>query len=342
MVVWDGAMGHPLTSNEANANNAQVTSRFIVFLRIDPVWFSDAGGSITVRAALENGATATVPAQTKAVGFPAWHSAIAFVAMNRTMRSDCSLLAALLLAVSGCASGLTGPQQNLLQQGRERYEVKDYGRAIDCLSRFLAEVNEGPELSRALYMRGMSNAQAGRRAEAYADLHRCVAIPDDREAVWRAHIVLATLYFEDQRWQPAADSLREAADRMPRAAPRDTILYRLGLCYERTGRWQAARPVYGEIVRSYAHGGYTDVASRRLRLNASCFAIQCGAFREAKNAEMLRATLRNKGLDAYVSEDARGRVRYYTVLVGRYSTYDHARSQLAFVQQTVPDAILWP
>ena len=253
-----------------------------------------------------------------------------------------SAFAMVLIAGSGCTNRLTAQQRTWLEQAQRRYALKDYSGAIQNLDRVLAEVREGPQAARALYLRGMSSAQAGRRTQAYADLHRCVRLPDDRDAVWRAYVVLGTLYFEDQRWQESAESLRAAADRMPSNPPKDAVLYRLGLCCERSGRWQAARAAYSEIVASYPTSGYTDAARRRWRLKADHFAVQCGAFRQRENAETSRATLRRKGLDAYIQNDVRGRVRWYVVLVGRYGRYEHALSQLALVRQSVPDAILWP
>jgi tetratricopeptide (TPR) repeat protein len=250
--------------------------------------------------------------------------------------------AVLLLMLTGCANRLTAQQKTWLAEGQERYEHEDYAQAIDKLNRFLGEVREGPEYAQALYLRGMSNAKAGRRAQAYADLHSCVAIPSDAEAVWRAYVVLGTLYFEDRQWEPAAQSLRAAAERMSAEPPKDAVLYRLGLCYERTGRWPEARALYAEVAGSYPGGGYAQGAWRRWQLNADYFAVQCGVFRVEDNAETLRANLKRKGLEAYVSRAVQGHTTLYVVLVGRYVDYDQALSHLAMVRQFVADAVLWP
>jgi tetratricopeptide (TPR) repeat protein len=250
--------------------------------------------------------------------------------------------AGLLLMLTGCANRLTAQQQMWLAQGQERYEHEDYARAIDQLNRFLGQVREGPEYAQALYLRGISNAKAGHRAQAYADLHGCVATPSDFEAVWRAYVVLGTLYFEDRQWERAAQSLRAAADRMSAEPPKDAVLYRIGLCYERTGRWPEARGLYAEVAGSYPDGGHAQAAWRRWQLNADHFAVQCGAFRVEDNAETLRANLKRKGLEAYVRRAVQGRTALYIVLVGRYVDYDQALSHLAMVRQFVSDAVLWP
>jgi TolA-binding protein len=248
-----------------------------------------------------------------------------------------------VLVLSGCASGLTEQQRMWLAQGQEYYEGEDYTRAIDQLSRFLDEVQDGPEVARALYLRGVSHARAGQRAQAYADLRRCVATPTDADAVWRAYVVLGTLHFEDGQWREAAQNLRAAAERMPAKPPKDAVLYRLALCHERLGEWQRASELYSEITRFYTGGQYAEAAHRRLQLNANYFAVQCGAFRDRGNAETRRAELEGKGLEAYIHQEIRGRTPMYIVLVGRYAAYEQALSQLAMIQREfVPDAILWP
>jgi tetratricopeptide (TPR) repeat protein len=248
-----------------------------------------------------------------------------------------------MLVLSGCVSGLTQQQRMWLANGQEYYEREDYARAIDQLSRFLDEVREGPEVAQALYVRGVSNAQAGQRAPAYADLRRCVATPADTDAIWRAYIVLGTLHFEDGQWREAAGNLRAATERMPAKPPKDAVLYRLGLCHERMGQWPTAAKCYAEITKTLAGGSYGAAAYRRVQLDADHFAVQCGAFRDQGNAETLRGNLEGKGLSAYIRAEVRGRTPMYIVLVGRYGDYDEALRQLAMIQQQfVPDAILWP
>jgi len=155
--------------------------------------------------------------------------------------------------------------------------------------------------------------------------------------------VLGTLLFEDRQWDQAARNLEAAAQRMPEAPPKDAVVYRLGLCRERTGRWKAACDSFRYITRHFDGGHYLEAARRREQLKADHFAVQCGAFRQKSNAETLRGNLARKGLDAYLCEERRGRPALYVVLVGRYPGYEEAQRQLAMVrEQFVSDAVLWP
>jgi tetratricopeptide (TPR) repeat protein len=265
--------------------------------------------------------------------------------MERPLPSIVSLLVVAVLSVvlGGCAGHLTKQQQMWLAQGQACYERNDYTRAIQHLTRFLSEVNEGPEVPQALYIRGMSNAQAGHRQQAYTDLRRCAALQSDSDVAWRTYFVLGTLHFEDQQWSLAAESLRAATERMAAEPPQDLALFRLALCHERTGRWPAALRVHAELVRTFNSGTFVTAARRRLALGADHFAVQCGAFRQKSNAVNLVAELGRKALDARIFEETRGRTAMYVVLVGRYAGYDDARAQLAMIKEHfVSDAVLWP
>lgn len=230
-----------------------------------------------------------------------------------------------------------------LTQGQQFYEKEQYSRAIEQFSRFLGEVREGPEVAQALYLRGISNAQLGHRGQAYADLRGCTVTRTNVEAVWRAYVVLSTLLFEDRQWTQAGENLRAAAERMPGIPPKDAVLYRLGLCHERSGRWQDAAECFARVATDFPASTYAEPARRRVQLRTSYYAIQCGAFREESNARRQRADLKQEGLDTYIREEIRGRTPMYVVLTGRYASYEQAQSYLAMVkEQFVADAVLWP
>ncbi len=266
--------------------------------------------------------------------------------MKSTLLTNCSVctIVTLTCLLGGCAGdGLTAHQQAWLDQGLACYERNDYGRALAQFDQFLVEVREGPEVAQALYIRGLCNAQLGHRSRAYADLHRCAELPTDTDIAWRNYIVLGTLYYEDEKWVQAAQSLRAASDRMPDAPPKDFILFRLGLCHERMSQWRAALGFYAEIPRLFSSGAYRKAAQRRTRISATHHAVQCGAFGERSNAQKHVADLKQKGLEPYIFEETRGRAPLYVVLVGKYQSYDDARGQLAMIKQHfIDDALLWP
>jgi tetratricopeptide (TPR) repeat protein len=247
----------------------------------------------------------------------------------------------MVAVLAGCTA-LTDRQRALLAEGERAYRDKQYDAAVQNLSTFLDEVRRGPEVARALYVRGMARALSGKRAWAQADLERAARETTDPQLLWQPYAALGTLYFEDENWEAAARAFSQAIERMPAAPPQDALLFRLGLCYERTGRWSAALAPYRHIVAQFPTGVYAAGARRRTLLGADHFAVQCGVFASLENANDLVAQLRKQNLRTYVQPEPRKGSTYYTVLEGRYSSYQEANQGLARVRGYVPQAVLWP
>ncbi len=250
-------------------------------------------------------------------------------------------LSALAAPLLGCASPAPNPRPEL-QAGEQAFRARDYARAVQSTSAVIRTGAGGPELTRALYVRGMALALVGRRAEAYEDLRRAVREGRDPELPWQAHAALGVLYFEDEQWAAAARVFKDALERMPAKPPMDAYLWRLGLCYERLGRWTSALSVFSQIEERFPRGSYADQAARRVRLRANAYAIQCGVFAQRSNAERLAQELRKQGLSVAVRPEPRGDGEYSVVLEGNYGSYEDATRALGCVRGFVPEAVIWP
>jgi tetratricopeptide (TPR) repeat protein len=257
--------------------------------------------------------------------------------------------AAFLTILSGC-TGLTPQQLQLLREGREAYNREQFATSASKLSELLDQArpqlqqDKPPrELAQALYLRGSSYARLGRRTQAAADLRRCVELDADADSTWRSLVVIGTLHYEDGRWDDAQRVLGQAAERMPAGPAMQVVLYRQAVSLERIGHWAEARRVFQALVDRFpTAGNWTDAARRRLELNASGYAIQCGVFAQPRNAENLLADLRRKGWETSIRRETReGRV-LHAVLVGHYATYEEALRQLEAVRKIQPQAVLWP
>lgn len=251
------------------------------------------------------------------------------------------VLGGVLLAVGGCA-GLTPQQQAWLASGEQAYQQRHFDRAITTLSQFIASAAGRPEVARALYVRALARARTGQRVEARQDLLRCVQTATDPDLRWRAYSVLGTLDYEDGRWDSAARAYAGAAETAPPRPPTDLILFRFGVCLERSGRWAAAREPFRRIVTEFPRSSAARDAQRRLQINADHFAVQCGVFGELRNAQSRAIELERQGISAYVRREPRNGVFKHVVLVGHFSTYEQAKHELARVKAYVPDAVLWP
>ena len=247
----------------------------------------------------------------------------------------------LVAGLIGCGPR-SGQPRVTLADGRVAYEREQYHLAIERLSEFLQQQPERPEAARARYIRGMAQALIGQRVQAYGDLEEAYHLAGDDRTAWSAAAVIGVLHFEDHHWGAAERSFEVAIKRMPTVAPQDALLYRLGLCRERTGQWADAQRAYRAIQERFPHGVYAGQARRRTQMNADHFAVQCGAFTNRKNAESLVTQLRDAKLDAYVHTEQRGREVFQVVLVGHYASYDEAVGALARVRGYLPQAVLWP
>jgi len=249
--------------------------------------------------------------------------------------------AAPLLVLAGC-QGLNERQQAWLREGEQAYREKRYNVAIERLSLLINELKNNPEAARAYYVRGMAYAMAGQRSRAYADLEQATREARDPDIAARAEAVLGVLYFEDENWSAAARTLARATDKMPAEPPLDALLYRLGLSYERLGRWSDAQVVHRRIVETLPQAPYASSAARRVALKADHFAVQCDVFSQPQLARRRVTELEAKGLSAYTRPEVRNGKTYHVVFVGQYRTYADAKAALARVRGHVPDAVLWP
>jgi tetratricopeptide (TPR) repeat protein len=251
-------------------------------------------------------------------------------------------LALTLLGFStGCNSG-SREHDEWIRAAEVDYKAARYDDAIGRMTRLIELSKDKPTICRAYYTRGLCYAKTGQRSAAYSDMKQAVKVQDTPDVTWRAFVVLGSLYFEDSRWDSAEKALAAALKRMKSPDPIDEVLFKLGQCYERLGRWQDAREPFERLVREFPKSRFHDDARRRLSINATHFAIQCGVFSTRNSADQLAGQLRSKGLDAYVKREPRGGRELNVVLVGKYARYEDLWRDVTRVRSYVPSAVLWP
>jgi tetratricopeptide (TPR) repeat protein len=252
------------------------------------------------------------------------------------------VLAGLAGVLVGCEAGGGPSAGGLLLEGEQAYDAQRYTQAIASLTQYI-ERAEGPRArARALYVRAMSHALLGRRQMAYADLLEASQTLSDRRLIWRVHAVLGILRFEDEQWPMAAREFDKSVAAMPDMPPKDALLYRLGLCYERSGSWTQAQVQYRRILQDFPRGPYVSLARRRAELKADHFAVQCGVFSNVDAARKLTEQLQQANLKAGRRVETRGGQQLHVVVVGHYTSYAEAERMLAQVRTYIPDAQLWP
>lgn len=122
----------------------------------------------------------------------------------------------------------------------------------------------------------------------------------------------------------------------------DFALWRLGQCYERTGRWSSAAAPYNQILQKFPNSDLAPRARRRIEMKPTFFSARCGTFRTAQNAQKMASDLQRQGFPASVRFEAPDGKPLHIVLVGRFDTFEAAMQQVAALQSIVPDATVWP
>lgn len=250
--------------------------------------------------------------------------------------------AACLLALSGCVS--IAEQKAMLAEGQKEYDQGNAAKSVAVLNKyFKSKPQPGtPDIPRAYYIRGLGNAKLQRRAEALSDLQEALRLSKSDELTWRTNVVLGTMYFEDGQWQEAYETLKRAAAKMPAQTPLDNVLYRLGQCCERLGRWPESREYFQRVAQQFPNSEMAPLARRRIALSVDYFSIQCGVYSRTENADSQAADLTRRGMQATVRREVRNGQNVFVVLTGRFSAYADALRALASVRKAVPDAVIWP
>lgn len=247
-----------------------------------------------------------------------------------------------LLSLSAGCNAASKEHDEWIRAAEVDYQSNRHDDAIGRMTKLIGLSKDKITISRAYYVRALAYAKSGQRSAAYSDLKQAVKTVDEPDITWRAFVTLGTLYFEDQHYDSAEKALAAAVKRMKSPDPIDEVLFKLGQCYERLGRWADAREPYERLAREFPKSRFRDDARRRVAINATHFAIQCGVFGTRSSADRLAQQLRAKGLDAYVRQEPRGGRQLNVVLVGRYARYADLWRDVGRVRSYVPSAVLWP
>lgn len=251
-----------------------------------------------------------------------------------------SLVYLLSLLCLGCQSGGGGSQS--IATARQAYDRGDFATSMRLLSDYLETADHSANTEEAMYLRGLSAAKSGKRQQAYADLRRCAEATRSSEVRWRASMVLGVMYFEDNQWSDAGRAYFTAISAMPERPPMDFALWRLGQCYERTGRWSSATAPYTRLTQKFPASELASRAKRRLEQRPTHFSVRCGAFANVQNAQRMAADLRQKGFATAVQTETTDGKPVHIVLVGKFDTYEAAMQQVVAVRFAAPEATIWP
>jgi TolA-binding protein len=243
------------------------------------------------------------------------------------------LLAGLLI---GCASSKSIEDRKHLHAGYEALNQEDYEGAMTSSEQFLRDnPNGGPGTAEALYLQGRVYEQraarsdaAHREGEAHADLqdarntyeHALTLNPSPKVAALLHAGVANVAYFQEDYFT----AMREWAVAYPGLTQPDArawVLYRLGLCQQRLGRFDEADRSFQQVRQDYPRSEPAQRAATHQ--GARGFYVQIGSYADAKTAENVIASLRSQGFVAERKSDSKGR---QAIRVGPAYNYDQAKA----------------
>ena len=261
------------------------------------------------------------------------------------------LLAALL--VTGCAANTqTAENRKTLEAGYQALESGDYDGAMAQSEQFLKDnPTAGRGTPEALYLQGRvlehraeAADAAGHEPEARANLqdarltyaHGLELNPPPKVAALLHAGVANTAYFQEDYFV----AMREWSAALPGLSQSEAkawVLYRLGLCQQRLGRFDEADRTFADVRKQFPN---TEPAQRAAaHEGARAFYVELGSWSDAKGADVVVNALHAQGFSATQSTHPNGR---RAVKVGPANNYDQAKALRARLLGAYPAAVIEP
>jgi tetratricopeptide (TPR) repeat protein len=262
-----------------------------------------------------------------------------------------SYLVAVLVAV-GCSTSATPSGKQQLQAGYQAIDKNDYEGAMRAAEQFLHDNPHNEQgTAEALYLEGrvyeqrsVTEEAAGRQGGAKMDLQtarstyvRALGLPADPRIAALLHSGVAnTAYFQDD-FTTAMNEWAVAYPGIPQAEAKAWILYRIGVCQQRLGRFDQADRSFAQVRQEFSNSEPAKRAATHQ--GAKAFYVQVGAFADAANADKTMASLQSQGFRAtkFVPQPNR-----QEVMVGPAYTYADAKALRAKLLAAYPGAVIEP
>lgn len=258
---------------------------------------------------------------------------------------------ALAAVFGGCQKNSPPPNQAMegtaqLAQGYEALEARQYDAAIAQADAYLQKVPAGIGSADAMYLKGRAIEQrpAADITESQANLKSAGNLyqqalglkPAPRtEAYIRAS--LANVKFFQDDYNDALSQWSTAYEKITEPDVQAVVLYRIGICQQRLGRFTDADRTFAAVQQRYPKSSVA--AAAKAHAGARQFWVQLATFKSTSGADKAVAELLKQGVTVQRSSDSQGR----TVLrVGPLTTYDQARATKAKFTSTYADAMIVP
>ena len=270
------------------------------------------------------------------------------------MRTACAALClAAIVLLAGCPATVGPEGRKQLLDSQAAYQRGDDAGAIETSSAFIKQYPTTEEAGEAYYVRGMARIRPNQRAAGKPaidssallagkqDFQAALGLTKRKDLLCGANLALGNLAYDDGDMRSAEQHYKAVLDNTAAgAAPADQALYRLGCALQRVGRWREADHYFARLSQLFDK---TELSRRaELRMNATRWSVQAGAFVTKEAAEDMQRKLAAAGLQPRVDLEKRGEQIMHLVRVGNFPTFDPAQAELPRVQALVKDAFVTP
>jgi len=244
----------------------------------------------------------------------------------------------------GCASDKKTKEN--LKAGYASLESKQFDDAIARADAHIEKHPTGAGSTEALYLRGraLELKPAGSVGEARSNLVAAreayqQALKKNPPGKLKTYIETSLgncSYFLDD-YAAAATEWTAVYDRLTDPTIKSWVLYRVGICRQRTGQFDVADQIFAKVQKDFPG----TVPSQRAKEHegARSFTVQLATFSSASAADGAVGTLRREGVQPVKAMDPAGRS---VIRVGPMPNYQQALALKQRYADRYPDALILP
>jgi len=238
---------------------------------------------------------------------------------------------------AGC-SGAAQQQDNIddakVALGGQRYEtvIEDANKVLD----------EGPNAD-AYYLRARAEEERPKPDPEIEASDLSKAREDYQAALEQAppaglksaiELGLGNVAFDQEDWGEALGAFSAALPTLDRPEWRGPALFRMGVCQQRLGQFDAADQTFEAVITQFAGTEWADRATSLEGMHV--FYVQLGAFAKPQDAQHVLSTASGVGVPLQLMQDQ----DLTLVRGGPYTTYNAAKLAKAQLAGVNPDAVI--
>jgi len=260
-------------------------------------------------------------------------------------RGSKALISAIILGMAaGCATQKDPTVRQPLTDGEREFAAHNYDQAIADANRAIASQNVDV-LAEAYYLRASSEEQRPKQSPAESTADLVLARKDYESAIGqhpgkpvdsRARGGLGNVEFFLEDYPDALENWSSAYNELDNPEWKQWILYRMGECQQRLGRFEDADRTFGEVMREYPGTEVAGFAQSRRGVHG--FYVRLGAFSQPDDAEKAREAIIAAGAVPVRMND-KGLI---VIRTREVSSYSEAMTLKTSLSVRYPDAQIMP